>query len=159
MQPAPALFNITGGGAYCSGDDAPFIGLSGSQSGVQYTLYKQPGVSVKVFPGTGQSFDFGRFNQEGTYYAVGVNQAGCQNGMVGETVVEINMPPLPNAGQDKNIAYNSQAVLDGSATGGSGNYTFSWTPADSLMNASDPNAVTKPLHKTNIFHLCDDFYL
>ncbi len=153
VQPAPALFNITGGGAYCSGDDAPFIGLSGSQSGVQYTLYKQPGVSVKVFPGTGQSFDFGRFNQEGTYYAVGVNQAGCQNGMVGETVVEINMPPLPNAGQDKNIAYNSQAVLDGSATGGSGNYTFSWTPADSLMNASDPNAVTKPLHKTNIFHL------
>ncbi len=153
VQSAPALFNITGGGAYCSGGDAPFIGLSGSQNGVQYTLYKQPGIDMKVFPGTGQPFDFGRFDQQGTYYAVGINQAGCQSNMVGETTVELNMPPLPNAGQDKSVTYNSQALLEGSATGGSGNYTFDWTPADSLMNASDPNAVTKPLHKTNIFHL------
>jgi hypothetical protein len=34
------VFNVTGGGAYCSGGNGLNIGLSGSQSGIRYDLYR-----------------------------------------------------------------------------------------------------------------------
>ncbi len=153
VQPKPVLFNLTGGGDFCNGSDGPIISLSGSQNDVQYTLYKQPDISVNVNMGTGQPFQFGKFNQPGTYYALALNNAGCQSQMVGQVSITLNMPPIPNAGQDQSVIYNSQATLNGMASGGSGNYLYTWTPADSLINSTDPSAITLPLHKTNIFHL------
>ncbi len=153
VQSNPAVFNLTGGGGYCDGDTGPFIGLSGSMNDVQYTLYRQPNVAVSVNPGNGQAFHFGRFDQPGTYYATAENSAGCTNTMTGEVTVIQNMPPIPNAGSDQSITYGGQAVLDGSASGGSGNYIYLWSPADSLINPSNAQAVTNPLHKTNVFNL------
>ena len=46
---------------------------------------------------------------------------------------------IANAGPDKTIAPGGSAVLEGSATGGSGTYTYSWTPITAL---NDPNIAT-----------------
>ncbi len=153
VQPNPVPFNLTGGGGFCEGDQGPFIGLSGSQNEVQYTLFRQPGTAVSVNSGNGQPLDFGRFDQPGNYFATAVNSAGCTTGMIGNVTVTRNMPPVPNAGADQSIGYGGSAVLEGSATGGSGNYLWSWSPADSLLNPANARAVTRALHQTNVFDL------
>ena len=38
INPLPTAYNVTGGGAYCSGGTGIPVGLSNSQSGVNYQL-------------------------------------------------------------------------------------------------------------------------
>src|SRR5690606_2924030 len=38
IEDAPAIFNVTGGGNFCSGSTGAAIGLSGSETGVNYQL-------------------------------------------------------------------------------------------------------------------------
>ena len=54
-------------------------------------------------------------------------------------VVELDSPDA-NAGDDQSIAYGANATLNGSATGGSGSYEYSWTPSELL----DDPALSQP---------------
>lgn len=40
IDPLPLAFNLTGGGGYCSGGAGVPVGLSGSEAGVNYQLYR-----------------------------------------------------------------------------------------------------------------------
>jgi hypothetical protein len=51
-------------------------------------------------------------------------------------------PPVANAGPNQSIGYGSSTTLNGSATGGSGNYTWHWEPAALLINPDLQNPVT-----------------
>ncbi len=53
--------------------------------------------------------------------------------------------PEADAGDDINIPYAATAQLEGSATGGTGDYSFHWEPADSLVDPDISNPVTIPL--------------
>ncbi len=67
----PAVFNVTGTGAYCQGGTGLPVGLDGSEVGVTYTL--TPGGAT--LPGTGGPISFG--NQlAGTYTIDGTNGGG-----------------------------------------------------------------------------------
>ena len=55
-------------------------------------------------------------------------------------IVVVNTAPLANAGTDKNILILGNTTLDGSATGGTGSYSYSWTPTSRI--ASGANAAT-----------------
>ena len=78
----------------------------------------------------------------------------CGNGMQ-SSVHSITVNPLPvvNAGSDASIAMGTSANLLGSVSGGSGDYTYSWLPADSLMNAAIQNPTTVNLFTSNLFTL------
>jgi len=76
---------------------------------------------------------------------------GCSNSHTKNT--HINSVPLANAGTNITILYNSNATLFGSASGGSGIYSYSWSPADSLVSANVQNPTTINLKSTNIFTL------
>ncbi|MDI6793571.1 MAG: PKD domain-containing protein, partial [bacterium] len=55
------------------------------------------------------------------------------------------LPPLiANAGSDPSICSGSYAILSGSATGGNGTYTYSWSPATGLSNAGAQNPMACP---------------
>jgi hypothetical protein len=59
VNPAPTVFNVTGGGSYCAEDTGRVIGLDGSQTGVRYQLQKD-GVNIgSPVDGTGFPLDFG----------------------------------------------------------------------------------------------------
>ncbi len=91
----PFIFNLTGGGPYCTGGTGVHIGLSSSTSGVSYQLYRGT-TSVATLTGTGSALDFGLFTVAGTYTAVATDPAtGCSANMTGSTTVVIN--PLPGA--------------------------------------------------------------
>jgi PKD-like domain/Secretion system C-terminal sorting domain/FG-GAP-like repeat len=52
---------------------------------------------------------------------------------------------LANAGVDKTITYGTSTTLAGTASGGSGNYSYAWSPASLLVNANVQNPTTTAL--------------
>jgi len=75
----------------------------------------------------------------------------CSNSQTKNT--HINSVPIANAGTNITIQYNSNATLFGSASTGSGLYSYSWSPADSLVFANVQNPTTINLKSTNLFIL------
>lgn len=54
-----------------------------------------------------------------------------------------------SAGFDRSICYGGSLQLLASASGGTGNYSYSWSPATGLNNASVANPIASPLSSTN----------
>lgn len=69
-------------------------------------------------------------------------------------LISVEVWPLPaaSAGDDIFLQTGSSAQLQGSASP-PGNYSFSWSPADSLTNPYVANPVTVPLYTSNLFSL------
>ena len=76
----PTLYTGTGSGNYCETANPPglIVGLSGSQIGVNYTLWNG-GIQVSaVIPGTGSPISFGRQSSPGLHYVIAENTTtGC----------------------------------------------------------------------------------
>lgn len=66
--------------------------------------------------------------------------------------IDLNAPDA-DAGDDIDIAYAATATLDGDASGGSGDYSFHWEPADMLDNPNIPNPTTVNLTASTQFIL------
>ena len=94
VNPLPALYSVTGGGAYCAGSTGLTIGLSGSSTGTNYQLYNGGALVGSAIVGTGGALSFGTFTTSGTYTVVGTTPAtGCSSAMSGSAVISVN--PLP----------------------------------------------------------------
>lgn len=90
----PAVFNITGGGTYCLGSTGVEVGLSGSEAGVNYSLYNGSTLTGSPVAGTGDAISFGP-NAAGTYTVLAVNATtACQSGMSGSATVVANSQPV-----------------------------------------------------------------
>jgi hypothetical protein len=89
-QGLPFVFEVTGTGSYCEGGEGLPVGLSGSETGVVYTLYKD-GVAEASMAGTGSAISFG-IQLPGTYTISGTNDNGTTP-MTGNAVITEN--PLP----------------------------------------------------------------
>ena len=91
---SPNVYDISGGGPYCSGGTGVPIGLSASQIGVNYQLYAD-GVPVGApIPGllSGAAISFGLQTTPGTY-TVRALLGSCNKDMDGEVEVFINSTP------------------------------------------------------------------
>ncbi len=58
---------------------------------------------------------------------------------------------IANAGQDTTIFANNSVTLHGSATNGSGAYSYNWEPATLLVFENTDHPITDPLSTTTIF--------
>ncbi len=85
------LFNVTGGGNYCSGGSGVTIGLDGSVSGASYQLYNGAATVGSPVAGTGSAITFGTtFTAAGTY---SVAATSPNAGMLGTATVTIIAAP------------------------------------------------------------------
>ncbi len=96
INPLPTVYTVTGGGIYCSvpGTGA-HIGLSNSDTGVNYQL-KRGATSVgSPVAGTGAAFDFGTFTDSTAAYTVVATNAttGCSRNMTGSVTVSRRISP------------------------------------------------------------------
>ncbi|MFN4892397.1 MAG: PKD-like domain-containing protein [Bacteroidota bacterium] len=135
----PTTYNVTGGGAYCSGGVGSLIGLSGSDSGVSYELYFGGSATGNIVTGTGSAISFGTITTAGTYTVVASNATtGCSTNMSGTASVSINQLPTISTSLTQPTTCVSN---DGGATltlgGAAGPYTFNWTGAGSLQGQQD----------------------
>jgi len=85
-----------------------------------------------------------------TYYVVVDDGYNLANGSV---TVEVLPLPIPEAGPNDTINYGTYTYLNGSGSVGSGNYSWFWEPADSLMNPNAQSPQTKKLRGTTLFQL------
>ncbi len=85
----------SGTGSFCAGGTGLTIGLSGSQSGVNYQL-KLGGVNIgSALPGTGSALSWANNTSAGTYTISATNATtGCLNTMTGSATITVN--PLPS---------------------------------------------------------------
>jgi len=95
INPAPVIFNVTGGGAYPQGGEGVPVGLDGSEDGFAYTLYFNGEATPNTVIGDGNAITFGNQTEEGTYNVVAMNpNTQCGEIMNGEAIVTINLAPV-----------------------------------------------------------------
>jgi PKD repeat protein len=93
------------------------------------------------------------FANGGTYNVL--LRVASNNGCISELtkLVVIQQTPLVQAGADKTIPYGTSTSLLGEASGGSGNYSYQWEPADKLNNPNIQNPQTVNLSTTTDYNL------
>jgi hypothetical protein len=79
------------------------------------------------------------------------SNSGCAGHLT--RMIEMNTAPIPNAGNDQSIPYGTFTTLQGSASGGSGNYSYHWEPASLLVDPDVSNPVTLTMSETTDFTL------
>lgn len=131
VNPLPTV-TLTGlSSAYCS--NAASVNMVGSPVG---GTFSGTGVIGSVFnPALA-----GPGNHTITYQYT--NSNGCTN--YASTSVLINQTPVAYAGADDTIAFNTDTILYGSATGG-GNYLWNWSPSSYLISTNVQNPSTTVL--------------
>ncbi len=128
----PAVFGVSGGGAYCAGGTGLHVGLGGSATGVDYQLFNG-GTAGVVVPGTGGALDYGLVTAPGTYTVTATNTiTGCTNAMAGSATISINPPPPAISGATT-ICMGSSTTLTN--TGG-GTWSSSSTAVATIGSAS-----------------------
>ena len=125
----PDLYNVTGGGTYCTGSNPATIGLSGSQLGISYQLMllRSPSDSMIGLPiiGTGAALNFGSPTVSGTYYITATNTiTTCSRSMVGTKVITINPLPQGSISTTSTTCTPGPGFLTFTATSGTGPFTI-----------------------------------
>ena len=95
INAAPTKFDMTGGGSYCTGGSGVAVGLSGSQTGVNYQLVRDSSINVgSAVAGTGSALNFGNQTASGTYTVVATSNGSCVSNMKGNAIVSVTPLPL-----------------------------------------------------------------
>jgi hypothetical protein len=67
--------------------------------------------------------------------------------------VTVNPKPLANAGSNTSIPYGTSTNLYGTASGGSGNYSYSWTSSPPGFSSGNQNPLVTNLQASTVFSL------
>ncbi len=156
MNALPAVYNVTGGGSYCSMGAGVRDTLMGSDIGIDYELYLSSAPTGNIKSGTGSVLDFGLITAPGTYTIVAKNTTtNCTSLMAGTAVVAISPLPTLNTvssvggtsycpgdpGKDVTLSfsdlgvnyqlYNGLATVGGTMSGSGTPLDFGFQPAGS----------------------------
>jgi hypothetical protein len=94
------------------------------------------------------------FPGENTIYRIeSMEDEHCDGEILDSLIVNVNPAATVVAGNDQTIPYGTNTQLDGDATGGSGDYTIQWEPADKLLDPDALSTQTVNLTETTIFTL------
>jgi large repetitive protein len=111
---------------------APLLQLSGSPSGGEWS-----GSSLVNSNGGFTPSDVGLFN---LYYTVGQGTCAITDSLI---ITTLALPEI--TGQGATICANDTIALSVSATSGTGSYSFSWTPTESLTSSTGASVNAFPI--------------
>ncbi len=156
---APNAFAVNGGGLFCFGKPGVSVGLSGSETGVNYQLVVNGSTNIGTpIAGTGSSITFGIQTIAGTYTVIAKNAASTVSAnMTGSVTVTANPAITVNAGSNQMVyvGYAPKSCATLTATGISGG-----TPGYSILwsTGATTNSVTVcPITGTNYSVTITDF--
>ncbi|MEQ1744256.1 MAG: hypothetical protein ABMA02_02440 [Saprospiraceae bacterium] len=154
-NPTPTAFNMTGGGAYCSPGAGVPVGLSGSQSGVNYQLLRG-GVNVGApVAGTGNALAFGNQTVAGSYTVVATHtNGGCTANMNGTAVVVANpKPTLTETHVEPTTCVSTNGSINLAVSSGTSPYSYNWATANGTgltPGQEDQNNLTVGLYNVTV---------
>jgi PKD repeat protein len=91
---SPNLYNVTGGGSSCTTSTGFNVGLSDSDNGVSYQLFRDGTAVGGPVTGNGNAISFGSQSTNGNYFIRGTNNAlGCSAYMNDTVAVSIGLSP------------------------------------------------------------------
>ena len=130
MSALPAIYNVTGGGSYCAGGSGVPVGLSGSDTGVSYRLYRGASLVDSVH-GTGLAPSFGVFSVAGSYKANAINTTtGCMSSMSDSATISIITPVVPSvnvlAGTGDTVCAGTSVTYTATPTNGGSSPAYEW---------------------------------
>lgn len=136
--PQPAISGLAS--TYCN--NSPSVILSATPAGGSFS---GTGISGNQF----SPISAGQGTHLITYSVTDTN--GCYNSS--NQSITVHNAPVANAGNPLTTQLGTSATLTGSASGGSGMYSYSWAPADSFYFPTVQSPTTKPLYTDNTFTL------
>jgi len=140
IMPGPAAFNVTPAGLICY---QALVGLDGSETGVNYTLYKDGVTTGITLAGTGFALGFG-LQTEGVYTIEATDTtSGCISIMAG--YADIEHLPVVLAGSDQSVCSDIPVLLNGTS-----NYSgsSSWTTTGN--GSFDDITILNPLYTLGV---------
>jgi hypothetical protein len=140
VNPLPAAQTITGGGNYCSGGTGVSVGLSSTESGVDYQLYVGGVATGAPVSGTSFSISFGLQTAAGTYTVVATNSStGCTSNMPGSALVAITPTVVPgvtiNTGVGDTVCAGTALTYTAVTVNGGGSPSYQWRVGGTLMGS------------------------
>jgi hypothetical protein len=141
---------ISGSVAVCENTSANVYSISAVPNATGYTWVVPSGWTITSGQNTTNILATSG-NAGGNITVIATNNCASSNSSVLPVIV--NLLPVTSAGNDQSIGYGATATLNGSATGGSGIYSWHWEPASLLINPNIQNPVTVNLTSTTQFTL------
>jgi len=144
---------MTGSGDICAGEPVELeFDLAGTPPWtVTYTVN---GTSPQMFVANSTPHILTVYPSVSTLYEFEVlEDANCNGQVNGQVQVTVSPTPTANAGTDQTLPYGANTILPGTASGGSGNYSYSWAPAAKLVNPNIAQPQTVSLTETTLFTL------
>jgi hypothetical protein len=164
------LYDIPTSTYYINGNVCGLVGDPGTIAGNTTVCRRQQGEAYSVAPvanaegyawtlpigaaiTTGQNtnaiiVDYSDNAVSGNISVYGINN--CGNGPASELAVTVNVLPVANAGEDMAIPYGTSTTLD-AAPGGTGEFSFHWSPEELLVDPDVQDPETVILTFTSIF--------
>ena len=132
VNPLPHVDTVTGGGNYCAGGTGVTIGLTGSQTGINYILSNGSGTVGLPWLGTNTPIDFGLMTAAGAYSVRAINPAtSCSTDMFGTQTVGITPIVVPtisaSAFKPSPICASTVDTFYSNSTNGGSAPVYSWS--------------------------------
>ncbi len=128
----------------CSGGNLQLNGQGIGGSGTGY-IYQWTGPSSFTSSQQNPFISGATLSNAGTYTLQVTDGLGCVAAPFQSVTITVNSVPLANAGNDVTIANGAFTTLTGSASGGSGNYSYAWTPV-AFINGSATQALIQTIN-------------
>ncbi|MCX6270215.1 MAG: GEVED domain-containing protein [Bacteroidetes bacterium] len=177
VNPTPVVFDVTGGGTVCENASGVTVGLSSSEIGVYYELFRNGVTTGDVHVGNGFAFDFGYYNVAGNYTVHSMSLLTCDYVMNGSVDIIVSTLPTVTLYPFNNVCEGTPAfalsggypdggtyAVDGiqvsyfdPAIVGDGNHIISYTYGDvnsGCSNTADASITVYDLPYVTL----DDFY-
>lgn len=144
---------LSGSGSICAGEPAQLtFNLTGTSPwNITYTAN---GANPQTIAANSTPHTIDVYPTSTTLYEfAALEDVHCSGETSGEAQVTVSPSPTVDAGNDQTLPYGATTVLDGQVSGGSGNYIYSWSPADKLENPNVADPTTVNLTETTLFTL------
>jgi hypothetical protein len=154
ISPKPlAAGTITGTPTVCRGDNGVIFTVPTIANASGYVWSFPNGATITSGSNTNTisvAFGLGAFSGNISVYGTNICGTGANSP---NFFVTVNQTPIADAGPQQSITLGTQTTLNGSASGGSGNYAYSWAPTSLLVNPTAQNPTTTILNNSSTFTL------
>jgi hypothetical protein len=148
VKPLPSLSSTLTPPAVCSGAAFSYnpvlspAGATATWTRPAVANISNAAIASPQSGGPNESLNHTGASTTNVHYTFIANYNGCQNSQI--VTVPVHPKPTVNSGSSLTVCNGSGTTLNPAVNGGSGSYTFSWSPIDGLSDPTIANPIANP---------------